>query len=169
MSRSIAVVAAVIAAVILGGCSDPQQDEGAPSNYGQQPATSTVSFPADTTPTTTFGETLEIISEGFAIGVSDYTIGVPQVDPTGRASVDVTIATKQGECIPGSFFALADDGTKVEDLDLYEPGMLDQSGTLIAGERRQGAIVFDIPSGTSITKIVLYHGTVNPPRAYWTE
>ncbi|MFC9837873.1 hypothetical protein ACFVKB_29285 [Rhodococcus sp. NPDC127530] len=57
---------------------------------------------------------------------------------------------------------------KVENLDLSDPGILDESGQLIAGERRQGDIAFDVPPGSTVTKIVLYHGTINPSKAYWT-
>ncbi|KXF54521.1 hypothetical protein AXA44_41465 [Rhodococcus sp. SC4] len=169
MRRSTAVVGTILAVLlVIGGCSGDQQPRGEQSAGESGNASPTVTIPADTTPTTTFGQTLQIVSEGFATGLSDYTIGEPRVEPSGRALVEVTIATKQGTCIPGSFFALTDGGTKVENLDLSDPGILDESGQLIAGERRQGDIAFDVPPGSTVTKIVLYHGTINPPKAYWT-
>ncbi|MHC6215543.1 hypothetical protein [Rhodococcus ruber] len=168
MSRSAAVASTLFAGLfLLGGCTDEQQSSGQQS-AGKNTSSQPVTIPADTPPTTRFGQTLKIVSEGFATGLSDYTVGEPRIDPIGRALIEVTIATKQGTCIPGSFFALTDGGTKVENLVLSQPGILDESGQLIAGERRQGDIIFDIPPGSTIVKIVLYHGTINPPKAYWT-
>ncbi|MFD2157200.1 hypothetical protein [Rhodococcus jostii] len=168
MRRSTAVVGTILAVfLVIGGCSGDQQPRGEQSAGESGNASPTVTIPADTTPTTTFGQTLQIVRKGFARG-SAITRSANLVEPSGRVLVEVTIATKQGTCIPGSFFALTDGGTKVENLDLSEPGILDESGQLIAGERRQGDIAFDVPPGATVTKIVLYHGTINPPKAYWT-
>lgn len=167
MKRSLAgwlIVAFTIP--VLVGCGDgqdsstlgPARTSNAPSEYSL--------LPADSTPTAPFGATQEIRSTGFAVGLSDYTVSNPRTE-RGRFMVDLAIATKEGQCIPGSFFVLTDQGNKTEALDMRGPGGFDSSGALIAGEKRTGTLSFEVPSGDTVTKFVLYHGTINPPVAYW--
>jgi hypothetical protein len=82
--------------------------------------------------------------------------------------VDLKISTLKAQTIPGVFAVLTDQGVKVENSDSSDPASFDSSGTMIAGEKRQGAVYFDIPPASDVIKFVLYHGTVNPPKAYWT-
>lgn len=163
--KATSVLVSATAALLLAGCggsSDTSAPEGSPSAASRPSLT----IPADTTPTASFGETQEITSEGFAVGLSDYTVSIPRVEGT-QYMFDLAIDTKQGQCIPGVFAVLTDQGVKVENVDSPNPAAFDASGTMIAGEKRQGAVYFDVPPGSEVTKFVLYHGTVNPPKAYW--
>ncbi|MGY5308741.1 hypothetical protein [Nocardia gipuzkoensis] len=88
-----------------------------------------------------------------------------------RWTVDPVIACKQGsQYVPGTFEVLTSAGHRIEQFNRSYPsgGQIDLSGALIAGERRQDFISFDIPTGEQVTKVVLFHGTLNPPAAFWT-
>lgn len=158
------VVVAVAAALFTLSCSSDNSGRQRPPIAADR---TTVAL--ETAPTSPIGGTLEIWSEGFAVGLSEYTVANLRTDPGGYR-IDVAIHTRQGECIPGSFFVLTDAGNKIEAADPSSrpPGGIDLSGSLIAGEKRQGFLTFPVASGESVTKVILYHGTINPPKAFWT-
>ncbi|MGW5219923.1 hypothetical protein ACWEQA_18820 [Nocardia sp. NPDC004085] len=102
--------------------------------------------------------------------LAEYTDSNP-APSTEQWTVDLVIACKQGShYVPGTFEMLTRAGRRVEQFNRSYPrgGQIDLSGALIAGERRQGSISFDVPVGEQVTKVVLFQGSLNPPAAFWT-
>ncbi|MBM4719551.1 hypothetical protein GS449_14035 [Rhodococcus hoagii] len=98
MNRNLVGVGIVAAALaVLAGCSDGRSDRTADIGVGGE-AASSYSTPSEMAPSAPFGTTQQIRSDGFAVGVSDYTVANPRREGDAFV-VDLTIATKQGECI----------------------------------------------------------------------
>lgn len=88
-------VAFAAACLCFAGCSSDDTAPRPSSITSEDTAPSTrANLP--TTPTSPIGGTLEIESEGFAVGVSDYSISNPRTIGDTYV-VDVSVKTKQGE------------------------------------------------------------------------
>lgn len=156
-----------VAIVVVAGCGSNDNTPGQVPDW-QQPSTSEPTI-LESAPTSPIGGTLKIWSDGVATGLSEYTVSNPRQEGD-RYLVDLLIQTRQGECIPGTWWVLTSDGDRIEQFEANDPkpGQFKSSGALIAGEKRQGYLAFVVPPGATVTKIVLYHGTINPPKAFWT-
>ncbi|MBF6189270.1 MULTISPECIES: hypothetical protein [Nocardia] len=124
-------------------------------------------------PTSPLGGTLKIwggANLSDKTQLAEYTVSNPRT-LDGRWTVDVVIACRQGNgYVPGTFEVLTTAGRRLEQFNPYSAsgGQLSLAGALIAGERREGYISFEVPADDQVAKVVLYHGTLNPPAAFWT-
>ncbi|WP_280183525.1 hypothetical protein [Nocardia cyriacigeorgica] len=105
--------------------------------------------------------------------MAEYTVANPHRASNGMTALDLTMEVRQGgNYVPGTFFVLSDSGKKIEQFTDYaiepHPDWFDYSGSMVAGERREGEILFDTPEGAQVKKVILYHGTLFPPVAFWT-
>lgn len=159
-------------AVPLIACGSHDRSSESASAGNQPVFTSSPSL--ESAPTSPIGGTLKVWDNS-SIGssgdaLSEYTISNPRKGEGDRYYVDLLIDTKQGNQVPGTFWVLTSSGQKIEQYDAYTPqdGQIDLSGSMVTGEKRRGFISFQIPTGDQVSKIILYHGTVNAPAAFWT-
>ncbi|MFE1592369.1 hypothetical protein [Nocardia sp. NPDC058705] len=164
MRSAIIPVAFVLA--LIAGCSSNGVD------HTEQTAAVTsgpVTAP-DATPTSPLGSSIKIQSTGYAVGITEYTVASPRQE-ADVLKLDVTMHTLQGQNVPGTFFVLTADGLKVEGADpTAGQGSVGPllAGTMIEGEKRTGTLAFAVPANAKLDKVVLYQGTINPPKAFWT-
>ncbi|WP_157101596.1 hypothetical protein [Nocardia shimofusensis] len=124
-------------------------------------------------PTSPLGGTLKIwggANLSDKTQLAEYTVSNPRTLDE-RWTVDVVIACRQGNSyVPGTFEVLTTAGRRLEQFNRNSAsgGQLSLAGALIAGERRAGYISFEVPADDQVAKVVLYHGTLNPPAAFWT-
>lgn len=165
MNTSKLLIVAPLVTLSLFGCSSEPEPQTASTEVS---AVSTSTAPDISH---SFGETVTIPeTNGLGeYGVADYTVSAPYRDQ-GYAGVDLSIVTTEGQqYIPGTVMALTSAGQKIEalDKDFNLTGQFDFSGSMVAGESRSGKVLFDTPD--QIKKVILYHGTISPPVAEWSE
>lgn len=153
--RGIVATAVVLTAV---ACQAP----GPTSAPTGAPGASSATVPAAAPQVALSGATLTVTDAG---GTADYTVGnlrpVPveaQIIPARGTmyAVDVTIAAKSGTVTYNGFYfvAKASDGSNIPPaVGAVKPGIT--SGDLGQGRSIEGHVAFDVPSGQSITEVVL--------------
>lgn len=157
------LIVAPLVSLALVGCSSESGQANSGTTSARASAQQSISH--------SFGDTVTVPdTNGLGeYGVADYTVSSPYRDQ-GYVGVDLSIVTTEGQqYIPGTVMALTSAGKKIEalDKDFNLTGQFDFSGSLVAGESRSGKVLFDTPD--QIKKVILYHGTISPPVAEWTQ
>lgn len=167
-------IPAVIVAFALAGCGS----SATTSTPAAQPsATATArptSSPAAATPHQ-IGDSVLVGGPNGEAELAKYLVLNPHTDASGRFALDISIEnapTSDDVYTPGTWVLLTDGGTKLDawDRDYVHrgTGKLDITGYMVAGERRQGWVSFDVPQGQKPAKLYLYHGELAGPVGIWT-
>ncbi|MGW0047058.1 hypothetical protein GV791_09190 [Nocardia cyriacigeorgica] len=164
------MVAVVGVALALSGCSNDGESGSNTTPSVQRTPSAAPEALGEGAPTSPLGGTLKVWNEN---QMAEYTVANPHRASNGMMALDLTMEVRQGNnYVPGTFFVLTDAGKKIEQFIDYplepHPDWFDYSGSMVAGERREGEILFDAPEGARVEKVILYHGTLFPPVAFWT-
>jgi len=192
MRKHLLVVAATLVALLpLTACANTRSESSAPaqSSPSIEDRADRKPLPDSGVPTVSIGGTVTVSQEmnGPTEGVTG-TAGVtvsnfaalpyPRIEKYPATPVPlhgagytvwVEIDTRSGEFSYSTvYFSVRTPGG-----DIYVAstvGLEDDlgSGTLSSGERRHGSLLFEIPSGTNLTEIVLVGTDASTPLAVWT-
>lgn len=150
----LSAVVVMLAVPILATACGSDNTPSAPT-YPQMPGRPAVTAPQ--AQTSKLGDTVELTYSNYdgTPQVSDFTAKSVHNDGD-LCQVDLVLQNKQGETILGVFVVLTDKGTRLKEYDEFstEPGHLDNSGTLLTGERREGYLPFKAPTGQRCSKLV---------------